>query len=130
MIGMRRRHGVTSAISDLRPGSGFVVRDENYETLEWFDESTAPPTEEEVQARIVELEAAEPMRCVRDVRNWYLAESDWTQGYDIRALRGSEWCAAWDSYRQELRDLPDSGIEPYFDEMDFLRGVDWPQQPQ
>lgn len=36
----------------------------------------------------------------------------------------------WDKYRQELRDLPTSGVEPYFDERDLIMGITWPKMPE
>jgi hypothetical protein len=76
-----------------------------------------------------EQEAAEPMRVLREIRDWYLKESDWTQVADLRQIRGAEWCAAWDSYRQELRDFPDTATNIQFDDFNFLSGVTWPQRP-
>jgi hypothetical protein len=82
-----------------------------------------------INAKIVELEAVEPMRVVREIRDWYLVQSDWTQLQDLRTIRGTEWCLAWDTYRQQLRDFPESGIAPYFDEMSMIQGIAWPSKP-
>lgn len=130
MKGMRRHYGIAETIGELRPGAQWVIRDNDYEKLEWFDTNTTPkPTLEEIEAKRVELEAEEPMRVTREIRDWYLEQSDWTQGADIRALRGPEWSAAWDKYREDLRNLPDSGIQPYFDEVNMIQGVVWPEKP-
>lgn len=120
--------GVAEALSVLVPGSPWVVRDNDYDKTEWYDTTKPMPSREVVEAKIAELEAEEPMRCLREIRNWYLQQSDWTQLQDIRAQRGTEWCAAWDGYRQELRDMTQSA-KPSFDEMNLLVNVTWPSKP-
>lgn len=129
MIGMRRFYGIPEGLGELRPGARWSCRDNDYDQIDWYSEDQTLPTLEEINQKIAELEAAEPMRVVREIRDWYLKESDWTQVQDLRTLRGPEWCASWDQYRQELRDLPDSGIEPYFNEMHLIQGVVWPTRP-
>jgi hypothetical protein len=128
MIGMKRVYTLAEAIGALRPGSRWAIRDNDYSKLEWFSNDSPPPLEE-LEVKIIELEADEPNRVIREIRDWYLKDCDWTQVQDLRALRGSEWCAAWDNYRQQLRDLPSSGITPYFDEMNMIQGIVWPSRP-
>lgn len=128
MIGMRRIYTLAEGIGALRPSSGWAIRDNDYDQLEWFSSDT-PPSLEEIQVKITELEADEPYRVVREIRDWYLKECDWTQVQDLRTIRGAEWCAAWDTYRQQLRDFPSSGITPYFDEMNMVQGITWPARP-
>jgi hypothetical protein len=130
MIGMRKNIGVAEALEALSPGSSWVVRNDSYEGIEWQENNTLlKPTKKEVEEKILELKEQEGMSVVREIRDWYLNESDWTQGFDIRNLRGEEWCKAWDTYRQKLRDITESGIEPYFDENDSLQGVEFPEKP-
>jgi hypothetical protein len=129
MIGMRRQWGLAEALGDLCPGAQWLIRDNDWNQLEWFNDSFVKPTLAQIQARQVELEAAEPMRVLREIRDWYLRESDWTQVADLRQIRGPEWCAAWDSYRQELRNFPNTVTNVQFDEFNFLSGVTWPQMP-
>jgi hypothetical protein len=129
MIGMRKDIGVTAALQSLTPNAQWVVRNEDYEEIEWFSENIEKPTLQEVQDKIEELKDDEGMTAVREIRDWYLQQSDWTQGQDIRLIRGEDWCQAWDLYRQELRNLPESGINPYFDENNILHGVIWPEKP-
>lgn len=129
VVGMRRDIGVGEALANLRPGAQWVVRDNNYDTIEWLDTQQTLPTREEVQAKVAELEAYEPMRCLREIRDWYLDNTDWTQGADIRALRGPEWTAAWDAYRQALRDLPDNSPNVALGPMNEILNVEWPQKP-
>jgi hypothetical protein len=129
MIGMKRNYTLAEGIGALSPGKQWALRDNDYAQLQWFSTDSEPPTLDAINAKIVELEAAEPMRVAREIRDWYLEQSDWTQLQDLRTLRGTEWCVAWDTYRQELRDLPTSGIAPYFDEMNMIQGITWPTKP-
>lgn len=128
MAGMRRFNGVAEALQALAPDSKWSVRDNDYDKIEWYSTEISIPTREEVYAKIAELEANEPMRALREIRDWYLQQCDWTQSQDIRTIRGPEWCAAWDAYRQALRDMTKTAT-PSWGEMNFLVGVEWPQQP-
>lgn len=49
-------------------------------------------------------------RVLRDKRSRLLSQSDWTQVSDNQL--SSEVRAAWASYRQALRDLPDITVDP------------------
>lgn len=129
MIGMKRDTSIAAALQELAGTAQWVVRENDYDQIEWHSEDISQPTLEEVEAKMAELEASAPMDAVRDIRNWYLKESDWTQGADIRTLRGETWCIDWDTYRQQLRDLTESGITPSFDDMGVLQGVDLPTRP-
>lgn len=128
MYGMKKNVGPAEALLALRPGSQFLVRDNDYSTLEWFSDDD-PPTEEEINAKVAELEAEAPLNALREIRDWLLQGSDWTQGHDIRELRGPEWCAAWDAYRQELRDITEAGFDLDFNEMGGLIGFELPTPP-
>ena len=50
---------LTDAIVSLRPGSHFILIAEDYEQLNWLDDSTKPPTLKECQTEIVRLTAIE-----------------------------------------------------------------------
>lgn len=127
-IGLRREIGIAEAISALRPGQPWVVRGGSYENFEWFGDPDLKPTLAEIEEKIAQLVDEEPMRVLREIRDWYLGNSDWTQLQDIRAIRGQEWCDAWDEYRQRLRDMPDTS-NPYFDENGNITGVAFPALP-
>ncbi len=73
----------------------------------------------QVQAKIVELEAAEPMRLLREERNRKLQETDWWVLPDRNASQEQL------DYRQALRDLPATS-EPRLDEQGNLVNVTWP----
>ena len=126
---MRRTYNITEALGAMRPGAQWACRDNDYDQIVWYSTDQTLPTLAEIEEKIIELEANEPMRVLREIRDWYLKESDWTQMQDLRTIRGAEWCAAWDNYRVQLRNLPESGITPYFDEMNFIQGVTWPTKP-
>lgn len=126
---MRRTYSITEALGVMRPGSQWSCRENDYDQIMWYSKDQILPTLAELEEKIIELEAVEPMRVVREIRDWYLKESDWTQVQDLRKIRGPEWCSAWDKYRDDLRKLPSSGIKPKFDEMNHIQGVVWPQQP-
>jgi len=47
---------IAAALTSLRPGSTWIVHDEDYSTLQWLDETTVPPTEEEIQTELARLQ--------------------------------------------------------------------------
>ena len=75
-----------------------------------------------VQAKIAELEAAEPMRLLKEERNRRIATTDW------RFLSDQTPSSAWIDYRQALRDLP-ANSTPELDEDGNLINVNWPVEP-
>ena len=95
---------IVEALIALKPKAQFILRGDTYAGLEWLDETQTKPTEEEINAKISELEVAEPARQVREIRDRLLAESDWTQNRDVVLLNDT----TWKQYRQDLRDLPAS----------------------
>ena len=119
---------ITEALILLKPEARWVCRGDTYAGLEWLDETQTKPTEEEINAKIAELEAAEPARQVREIRNRLLAESDWTQNRDVVLLND----ITWKRYRQDLRDLPASAsFTPKLDSNGNLdmSSVTWPLKP-
>ena len=50
---------LTRALSALRPGVEFTLNDNNLSTVRWNVEGTTTPTQAEVDAKIVELEAVD-----------------------------------------------------------------------
>ena len=110
---------IVDAIKILRPNSSFGTRGNN---IIWNDLNNAQPSEEEIQAKIQELEAAEPLRLLRIERNRLLQETDWRFRID------QEPSQAWYEYCQALRDLPTTA-EPQLDENGQLTNVIWPVKP-
>jgi hypothetical protein len=130
MIGMRKQIDFTAALMVLAPKAMWSIRDDDYEKLEWYSEDFEKPSKGALEAKVEELRIDEPYAVLREVRDWYLRESDWTQSADIRAIRGAEWCAAWDAYRQELRDLTTT-CTPYFEgDSPNILGVTFPEKPR
>lgn len=81
-----------------------------------------PPTEEAIQAKLSELQKAEPMRVLREERNLKLAKTDWRASSDLTLS------SQWSTYRQALRDLP-STATPTLDDNGNLQNVTWPDEP-
>jgi hypothetical protein len=79
---------------------------------------------EEIQAKIAELEAAEPMRLLRIERNRILQQSDWR---DLPSYPGTDQ-EAWRTYRQALRDITETQT-PELDEFGNLTNITWPEEP-
>jgi len=104
------------AIQALRP---------NIPLTQYGEVFTSPeplPSEAEIQAKIAELTAAEPLRQLRQQRNQLLAATDWRFRSDLTPSR------AWIDYCQALRDLP-ANSTPTLDENGNLTGVNWPTAP-
>jgi len=113
------------AIHALNPTTGFTTS--GGEIVQW-DSTDPQPTEDEINAKLAELEAAEPGRQVREIRNRLLAETDWTQlkDIDLDFIRERNW----KNYRQALRDLP-ANSNPKLDSNGNLdmSSVSWPDKP-
>ena len=108
------------SVLTLVPDAQFVSNDEKI--IQWHD--TRPqPTQEEIDKKIAELTAAEPMRLLRLERNRKLAETDWWVLPDRTPTQAQL------DYRQALRDLP-ANSEPELDEQGNLTNVVWPEVPE
>ena len=121
---------ITSALSELKPGAEWALRGDTYADLEWLDKLQPKPTEEEVNAKITELEVAEPFRLLREERNRRLAECDWI--VTKNAEYGYNISKEWRTYRQALRDLPSITYKPELTEFGSLKmdSVAWPSPPE
>ena len=91
------------AIVSLRPGAVCRLIGD---VVEWLDEVQTEPTEAEIQAEIVRLEAEQPWKTLRTERNRLLAETDYL------ALSDSTLTDEMRTYRQALRDLPANTTDP------------------
>lgn len=58
---------------------------------------------------------------VRQERDRRIAASDWTELPSVRALHSAQWAAAWDVYRQALRDITEQ-LDPHT--------IEWPEPPE
>ena len=118
------------AIESLAPNSDYVIFGDEYSGIEWRDTVNAKPTEEEVNKKIEDLKAEEPMSQLRAERNYRLAQCDWVvtkyaeYGYNIPK--------EWRTYRQALRDLPSISYRPELNEFGDLKmdSVAWPTPPE
>ena len=90
-------------------------------TIGWVNPENAPSIEQ-INAKFQELNAAEPMRLLREERDRRIAETDWWVLPDRTASQEQK------DYRQALRDLP-STAEPQLDENGQLTNVTWPTKP-
>ena len=119
---------IVSALLALKPGAEWTTKGDNYSDLEWLDKNQTKPTEEELNAKVTELQTAEPYKLLREERNKLIAETDWTQLKDISldSIREKNW----KEYRQALRDLP-NGSTPKLDSRGQLdmSSVTWPDKP-
>ena len=118
------KYDITHALQALKPGAEWVLRGTEYSGLEWLD-SGQQPTEQEVKAKIIELDNAEPMRLLRIERDARIAKTDW------RVLPDQTPSDDWINYRQALRDLPASASP----KLDSNYGLDfssftWPTEPE
>jgi len=72
--------------------------------------------------KMQELQAAEPLRLLRQQRNQLLQQTDWM------AVNDRTMTQAQIAYRQALRDLPETA-DPQLDENGNLNNVNWPEEP-
>ena len=74
-------------------------------------------TWKQVSEKAKEIEDAEPLKQLREVRNSILAETDWTQNRDVTLSNDADW----KTYRQALRDITKT--------YKTLDTVKWPTTP-
>ena len=77
---------IRSAINALRPAAECSIRGNSYAGIEWLDKSQTKPTEEEVNAKLTELNNEFPMKLLREERTKRLAQSDWMANSDVTIL--------------------------------------------
>ncbi len=102
----------SKAIQSLKPGANWIMRGDD---LEWLDEVQTEPTASQISDEVVRLQAAEPLRLLREERNFKLSQTDWMANSDVTMSD------AWTTYRQALRDITDSATS--------LDDVTWPEKP-
>jgi len=100
--------------------SEWTVNADDYNSLIWYPTNTLPkPTEAELRTFDAEVSLELRWDVVRNRRNKLLVQCDWTQLADCPLDAGQK--AAWSAYRQELRNVPQQGVEP--------EQVVWPTLP-
>ena len=101
---------IAKAISILAPKGKFIVG-KNYSSLNWIDEhitGVPKPSEEEINAKVIELLTLEPLKELREERNRRIALTDWRFRSDLSPSQ------EWRDYCVALRDLP-ANYSPSFD---------------
>ena len=119
------KYDIPAALHSLKPGAQWTLRGNDYTGLEWLDSSQTKPTETEVNSKISELDNAEAIRLLREERDKRIAKTDWRASSDLTLSD------AWKTYRQALRDLPETAtpkLNPTSYELD-LTSVNWPKLP-
>jgi predicted outer membrane protein len=109
---------IEKAILAINPNASFSSGND-MNRIRWHDGNPNNITVNQIQAKIAELEAAEPLRQLREQRNQLLAQSDWM------AVSDRTMTQAQIDYRQALRDLPETA-DPQLDENGQLTNVTWP----
>jgi len=116
---------IVNAIESLVDKAKFSIEDGDYDKIVWKDERTIP-TKAQIETKINELEAEEPVRILRLHRDRLLQETDWVSARSVDS--GTPVSQEWVAYRQALRDLPVTA-EPQLDENGNLTNVTWPVKP-
>jgi len=104
---------IFEALLELKPTCDFVV---DGDKLIWNDKEELRPTDEEIALKVKELEAAQPLKQLREERNELLMETDYIMVSDYPHTDKQ----AWLDYRQALRDLPQTAD---------LTNVEYPSKP-
>ena len=113
---------IEHAIRALHPDAQFTMV--NDDITEWHSSGITQPTEDEINAKIVELTDAEPYRLLRIERNRRLQATDWRASSDLTLSDD------WKAHRQDLRDLPAQQTPKLLSngELDFT-SISWPPEP-
>ena len=92
-----------------------IGKDEDKNAILSSNPSDFDVTWAQIETELISLEAAEPMRLLREERDRRLAATDWRATIDYP---GDDQ-AAWLEYRQALRDVTEQDPE----------NVTWPEEP-
>ena len=123
-----RRILIDDAIRAIHPDAQFTTVDGVI--TEWKGPGIVPPSNKELNAKLIELKENKPFELLREERNRRLSECDWVvtkyaeYGYNIPK--------EWRAYRQALRDLPSITYRPEMDGDGVLKmdSVAWPTPPE
>ena len=107
-----------AAIDALRPNCQCFIENSK---VTWMKLPDTIPLQDEIDAKIRELQQLEPYRLLRIERDRLLKETDWRASSDLNLPE------SWRAYRQALRDLP-ANAKPKLDANDDLdmSSVAWP----
>ena len=98
-------------------------KDESKNAILSSDPNDFGVTWSQVAAKIQELQAAEPLRQLRQQRDKKLAQSDWM------AVSDRNMSPEQIAYRQSLRDMPANNPDVALNEAGELINVTWPTEP-
>lgn len=101
------------ALQALCPNAEWAIVDD---VVTWLDTTQTQPTDGEINAKITELQNAEPMRLLRVERDKKLAETDYWMFSDTTTATQAQL-----DYRQALRDITNTYTS--------LDTVVWPTKP-
>ena len=104
--------GKTEALISLQPNAKFVL---SGDVLRWDSLDISQPTDDEITEEIARLTSAQPMRLLRIERDKRLHDCDWWASSDLEMSQDQI------DYRQALRDLPETVVDP--------ASPIWPTQP-
>lgn len=113
----------------VRPNASYAFMGDNYTDLQWLDPVQTKPTLEELQAKLDEVNSAEPMRLLRIERNKRLADVDWiTSKYTSQKLPVPD---EWANYMQSLRDITiDTNPQLLPNGRLDMDSINWPTIPE
>ena len=110
---------IVEAIRALSPNAEWTVSySGTVNDIEWLTDGSKP-SNEEIEAKRVEILNSEGLRLLRSQRNAKLTETDWV--VTMHKELGTNIPAAMKTYRQALRDITDSATS--------LDDVTWPEKP-
>jgi hypothetical protein len=114
---------LSSALAKLNVPAGPIFPGQTYKDIV-FDNPATAPSEAQVMATYNELVQNDALNCLRIVRDWMLAETDWWASSD-RTMTPAQA-----AYRQALRDLPNDYPNVAFaeDGITFVNVV-FPEKP-
>ena len=91
---------ISKAIHSLVPEAEFIVESNSFNKIRWLSKNIPQPTEEEIKAKLTELQAAQPLKELREERNRRIALTDWRFRSDLSPSQ------EWKDYCKALRDFP------------------------
>ena len=81
----------------------------------------------QVEKKIAEIEADEPMRLLRRDRDLFLRQTDWVVTKAVES--GTSIPTKWKTYRQALRDMPAKSTPKIKDGILDQSSISWPTKP-
>lgn len=111
-------------VTNLLPNVSFSIGN-SFETLVVHADGVVLPSQEEYNAKLLELQNALPLKLLREERNKRLVEYDWVT---LRACSGGPSLTEdFKNYMNALRNLPATSTPAIFNNQ--LINVEWPIKP-